>query len=81
MDIKQSLSYRTETYERIDQFNVIGWLNYKWKSEGILRVCLPKILFKGNTLLVTFLQFIDLKLIMLFKYIERLKRFKYISWY
>ena len=81
MDIKQSLSYRHEIYQDVRKYNTLGFNKYNYEKEGILRHTLPKILFKGNTILVTFLQLIDLKIIMVLKYIERLRRFKYISWY
>lgn len=81
MDIKQSLSYKIETYENLSKYNQLGFNKYDYSKEGILRKCLPKILFNGNSILVTFLQLIDLKIIMLLKYVDRLKRFKYISWY
>ena len=81
MDIKQSLSYRYDTYEKIGKYDTIGNDKYDYAEEGILRKCLPKILFKGNSVFVTFLQLIDLRIIMMLKYIDRLKRFKYISWY
>ena len=51
------------------------------KYFGILNKILPKVLFKGNSVLVTFLQLIDLRVIMMLKYVDRLKRFKYITWY
>lgn len=81
MDIKQSLDYKTEIYQDIKKYNTLGNKKYDYQKEGVLRHTLPKILFKGNSILVTFLQLIDLKIIMTLKYIERLKRFKYISWY
>jgi hypothetical protein len=81
MDIKQSLDYKTEIYQDIKKYNTLGNKKYDYQREGVLRHTLPKILFKGNSILVTFLQLIDLKIIMTLKYIERLKRFKYISWY
>ena len=81
MDIKQSISYRYDTYEKLSKYNDIGNNKYNYLEEGILRKCLPKIMFEGNSVFVTFLQLIDLRIIMLFKYIEKLKRFKYISWY
>ena len=81
MDIKQSLSYRYDTYENLNKYNTTGENKYNYAEEGVLRKCLPKIMFKGNSIFVTFLQLIDLRIIMLLKYIDRLKRFKYISWY
>ena len=81
MDIKQSLSYKTEIYEDISKYNRLGFNKYDYSKEGVLRKCLPKILFKGNSILVTFLQLIDLEIIMVLKYIDKLKKFKYISWY
>jgi len=81
MDIKQSLSYRYDTYEKLGKYDTTDDNKYNYAEEGILRKCLPKILFKGNSIFVTFLQLIDLRIIMMLKYIDRLKKFKYISWY
>ena len=68
--------------ENLSEFNSINEIEkYDYASEGILNKTLPKILFKGNAVLVTFLQLIDLRLIMLFKYIDKIKRFKWITWY
>jgi hypothetical protein len=78
MDIKNSVEYRFDEYSKYDN---LGSNKYDYAKEGILTKTLPKILFKGNSLLVTFLQLIDLKIISMFKYIDKLKRFKYISWY
>ena len=78
MDIKQNLSYR---YDNLRKLNVTGNNKYDYATHGILRKVLPKILFKGNSILVTFLQLIELRIIMLMKYVDRLKTFKYISWY
>lgn len=78
MDIKNSVEYRFDEYSKYDD---LGNNKYNYAKEGILTKCLPKILFKGNSLMVTFLQLIDLRLITMFKYIDKLKRFKYISWY
>ena len=52
---------------------------YDYEKNGILTKTLPKILFKGNSVLVTFLQFLDMRIIMMFKYIDKLKNFKNIS--
>ena len=78
MDIKQSSTYRTD---ELKQFEFTGNNKYNYEKNGILNKTLPKILFKGNSILVTFLQLIDLRIIMLLKYVDRLKRFKYITWY
>jgi hypothetical protein len=78
MDIKQNLSYR---YDDLRKYNACGNNKYDYATHGILNKVLPKILFKGNSILVTFLQLIDLRLIMIMKYIDRLKSFKYISRY
>jgi len=81
MDFKQSNEYMYETYEDLNKYNALGNNKYNYGKEGILNKCLPKILFKGNYVLVSFLQLIDLRLIMILKYIDKLKTFKYISWY
>lgn len=78
MDIKQSLTYKTD---RKKLFDNVGNNKYDYTVNGILNKCMPKIIFKGNSILVTFLQLIDLRLIMLLKYIDKLKQFKYITWY
>lgn len=78
MDIKQNLSYR---YDDLRKLNVTGDNKYDYARHGVLRKVLPKILFKGNSILVTFLQLIDLRIIMMMKYVDRLKTFKYISRY
>lgn len=77
MDKRSDIS--TNNY---NNFNVLEQIpKYDYATEGILNKTLPKILFKGNAILVTFLQLIDLRLIMLFKNIDKIKRFKWISWY
>lgn len=83
MDIKQSEDYRTTKYENMQQYNHLGNNKYDYERNGILHKCLPKILFRpdGNIVLVTFLQLIDARLIVLLKYIDKLKRFKYIANY
>lgn len=78
MDIKNSLGYRYDYYTK---YSWDGNNRYKYEEDGILTKSLPKILFKGNSVLVTFLQLIDLRLIAMFKYIDKLKYFKSISRY
>ncbi len=78
MDIKNSLTYKTD---RNKLYNSIGDNKYDYSVDGVLQKCLPKILFQGNSILVTFLQLIDLRIIMCLKYIDKLKQFKYITWY
>ena len=83
MDIKQSENYRTTKYEDIEQYNNLGNNRYNYEKYGLLKRCLPKILFRpnGNIVLVTFLQLIELRLIVIMKYIDKLKAFKYIANY
>lgn len=78
MDIKQSLNYRTENFKQY-QINGIG--PYDYEQYGILNKCLPKVLFKGNSIFVTFLQLIDVRIILMFKYIDKLKHFKHVTFY
>ena len=79
MDFKNSLDYRTEN---IKSYNNNAYTKYyDYASYGILSKCLPKILFKGNAVLVSFLQLIDIKIIMLLKTIDKLKHFKNITSY
>jgi hypothetical protein len=79
MDIKNKSN---KVKDNLQTFNITEeFEKYDYASEGILKRTLPKILFKGNAILVTFLQLIDLRLILLFKYIDKIKRYKWISWY
>jgi len=78
MDIKQTLEYK---YDELSQYTINGDNKYNYAKEGILTKTLPKILFKGNSILVTFLQLIDLRIILMFKYIDKLRYFKHITKY
>lgn len=78
MDIKNSLGYK-KTY--LNKYNSIYNTKYDYEQNGVLTKCLPKILFKGNSILVTFLQLIDLRIIMCLNYIKKLKNFKNINSY
>ncbi len=78
MDFKNSLQYR---HGKLRDYEYNGKLVYDYEQHGILEKCLPKLLFKGNSILVTFLQLIDMRIIMMFKYIDRLKEFKNIAHY
>ena len=78
MDFKNTLGYR---YDYLKPYQRTGFNQYDYASEGVLNKVLPKILFRGNSVLVTFLQLIDVRIIMILKYVDRLKRFKYITWY
>lgn len=83
MDIKQSTDYRYSMYENMEIYNNLGSNKYDYEKEGILRKCLPKILFRpnGNIVLVTFLQLMDARIIVLMKYVDKLKQFKWIMNY
>ena len=78
MDIKNSLDYE---YDYFTKHDFSGNNRYRYEENGILTKCIPKILFKGNSLLVSFLQLIDMRLVMMFKWIDKLKHFKHITWY
>lgn len=78
MDFKQGLDFRYHRYSKEDK---LGFNKYNYGANGILYKVLPKILFKGNPNIVGFLQMIDLRLIMMFKTIERIRRFKHITAY
>lgn len=75
MDVRANNEYR---YHNLNQLNRNRYY-YDYATQGILYKCMPKILFSGNSVLVSFLQLIDMKLIMLFKYIDKLRDFKKIS--
>ena len=76
MDIKntQEWSKRREALYNKNVSNA-----YDWESEGVLNKCLPKILFRGAPVLVTFIQLIDMRIILLLKAARRIKEFKHIS--
>lgn len=78
MDIKNALGHKTQY---LSIYNNLYKDKYNYEEDGVLTKCLPKILFKGNSILVTFLQLIDLRIIMCLKYINRLKNFKNIHNY
>lgn len=76
MDFKAELGVR-DNYR--NNFVFLHNNKYDYEKNGILTKTLPKVLFKGNSVLVTFMQFLDMRLIMVFKYIDKLKNFKNIS--
>lgn len=77
MDTRYNLNERYTYHNAVNKFNNI---NFDWEKEGVLRKCLPKILFKGNSLLVSFLQLIDMRIIILLQTVTYLKHFKHITW-
>lgn len=78
MDFKQSTEYR---YGRLETLNNLGDNKYDYQTNGVLTKSLPKILFKGNSVIVAFLQLIDMEIIYLLKTIEKIQKFKVISRY
>lgn len=68
-------------YYRYRKVDNLGNNKYDYGYEGILYKCLPNILFKGNSNLTAFLQLLDMRLIMLFKTIDKIKNFKNIQAY
>lgn len=78
MDIKNGLDFRTYSFT---QYNNLGSNKYDYERYGILNKCLPKILFKGNHIFTSFLQLIDVRLVLLFKQIDKIKHFKHITMY
>ena len=76
MDIKNTQEW-AKRREAIYNKNVAN--KYDWENEGILKKCLPKILFRGAPVLVTFIQLIDMRIILLLKAAKRIKEFKHIS--
>lgn len=76
MDFTAQLDKR---HEYRNNFIFLHDNRYDYEKHGILTKTLPRILFKGNSVLVTFLQFLDMRIIMMFKYIDKLKHFKNIT--
>ena len=74
MDIKNAPKSKMSLYK--EKYEYDGSNKYDYAANGVLTKTLPKILFKGNSLFVTFLQLIDLRIINLLKYIDELKNFK-----
>lgn len=77
MDIKNALDYKTHNLKSLAK---TGFNKYDYEKNGVLNKTLPKILFKGNSILVTFLQLIDVRIILMLKYIDKLKHFKHITY-
>ena len=78
MDIKQSDNFRDQN---LKQLNYTGDNKYDYEKYGVLAMTLPKILFKGNSIFVTFLQLLHLRIIMMLKTVDKIKYFKRISDY
>lgn len=78
MPFKFGPEYR---HHRYAMTNRLGNDKYDYVHEGILYRILPKILFKGNSRIVAFLQLIDVRLIMMFQAIDKIKKFKHITSY
>lgn len=74
MDIKNALNSKMSLYK--DKYEYDGNNKYDYAANGVLTKTIPRILFKGNSLFVTFLQLIDLRIINVLKYIDELKNFK-----
>lgn len=77
MDIKRDITYRNEFFASFN--NALNSNKYDYAKEGVLNKCLPKILFKGNPILVSFIQLIDVKIIMLLNYVDSIKCYKHIT--
>lgn len=78
MDFRKDRTYRIEAFESYNRKNNN---RYDFERDGVLDKCIPKVLFRGNPILVSFLQLIDIKIIMLLKCVERIKEFKHITKY
>lgn len=72
MDVKAADGFRWHNIEQMNRNRDY----YDYASNGILSKCLPKFIFGANPILVSFIQLIDVRLIMLFRYIDKLKQFK-----
>ena len=76
MDIKENNGV---SYTRISTYNKATSLKYDYEKNGVLNKMIPKLLFRGNPVLVTFLQLIDMRIILMLRYIKKLQQFKNIS--
>lgn len=76
MDIKNTKEWASR---RERDYNKHERNAYDWETEGVLRRCLPTFLFRTTPVLVTFIQLIDMRLIILLKAIKRIKEFKHVT--
>lgn len=76
MDTKNTIEWASR---RQNSYNRLEANKYDYEADGIMQKCLPKILFKAAPVLVTFLQLIDMRLVLVFKYIKKMQHFKHIS--
>jgi len=76
MDIKNTKEW---AFRREDDYNKNERNAYDWERDGIMRKCIPTFLFRASPVLVTFIQLIDMRLILLMKAIGRIKEFKHVS--
>lgn len=71
-------TYRMLTYKKDAK---LGDNKYDYAANGVLRLALPKIIFKGNPILVAFLQLVDVELITLMKIVQKIQNIKHITSY
>lgn len=78
MDVKHNNNYRTGRYELVQRLNDN---KHHYEINGVLPLVLPPILFRANTILVSYLQLIDSMFINIMKTIEKVKNWKIITTY
>lgn len=78
VDSKYNIS---ERYKKINDYNkTLNSEAYDWAKNGVLKKCLPKILFKGNVILRSFLELVDMRIILMLQTITFIKHFKHLTY-
>ena len=78
MEQIKPFTYRTITYKKDAN---LGDNKYDYAANGVLTHALPHIIFRGNSILVAFLQLVDVELITLMKVIQKIQNIKHITSY
>lgn len=78
MDHQYGMEYRTGRYKYISDLKD-G--KHHYEIDGVLPLVLPSKLFKGNTILTSYLQLIDSMFVNIMKTIEKIKYWKCLTKY
>lgn len=78
MDRKYSTNFRLGRYQYM---NDLKDNRFKYEKDGVLPLVLPNVLFRGNSVLTSYLQLIDSMFVNMMKTIEKIKNWKCITSY
>lgn len=73
MDHQFPIEYRTGRYKYISDLNDN---KHHYEIDGVLPMVLPRVLFRGNNILTSYLQLIDSMFVNMMKTVEKIKYFK-----